>query len=607
MCGIAGAFSFTTASKPVDRLVIERLNALQRRRGPDGVGLWTSGDDRVALGHRRLAIIETGDAGFQPMTDAGGRWTITFNGEIYNYQELRLQLERKGRVFLTRSDTEVLINLIAEWGEAGLERLRGMYAFALWDSLERELWLARDPYGIKPLYVAEQDGTLWFASQARALMTCAPVATATCPGALTGFYLWGHVPEPLSWWRSIRMFPAGHVQRIRFGETLSSPKPFATIEEAYLAHASRVMPPDELRAQLLDSVRYHMVADVPVGIFLSAGIDSSVIAALASEFGTQLTTVTLGFEEFVGTHQDEAPLAELTARTLGARHVTVRVSRKEFEGLVDDFFACMDQPSIDGLNTYLVSHAAASQGLKVTLSGLGGDELFGGYPSFRQIPVLLQWGGRLSSIHSLGTKVFSFVSRMARASPKLAGLFSHSRHLSQAYALRRALRLEDELEMLLDKSWRDEGFATLASMDSVGSIVAPLEQAGATLHTQIAALESCCYMRNQLLRDTDWASMAHGLEVRVPFVDHHLLAQLGPSIASGKPPTKQDLARTTRISLSAISGRAKTGFVTPVRNWVAPESGNQTRGLRGWANEVHRRFRATRSCQEPKISSKKVA
>src|SRR5262245_18689713 len=184
-----------------------RLNDLQRRRGPDGEGLWASADSRVVLGHRRLAIIDTGASGAQPMTDATGRWVICFNGEIYNYRALRTQLEKAGCVFRTHSDTEVLINVVAQWGEAGLNKLRGMYAFALWDTLQEELWLARDPYGIKPLYVSDCGGTLWFASQARALAQCAPVNAQRDAAALVGFYLWGHVPEPFSWWAGIRMFP----------------------------------------------------------------------------------------------------------------------------------------------------------------------------------------------------------------------------------------------------------------------------------------------------------------------------------------------------------------------------------------------------------------
>ena len=214
--------------------MVLRLNDLQRRRGPDGKGLWSSDDNRVVLGHRRLAIIETGAAGAQPMSDATGRWVISFNGEIYNYRALKAELERLGYVFRTNSDTEVLINAVARWGEAGLKKLRGMYAFALWDALKQELWLARDPYGIKPLYVSESQGTIWFASQARALAPGAPVDIRRDAAALTGFYLWGHVPEPFSWWAGVRMLPAGHVQRIRAGRSLSPAKPFNCIQDAYV-------------------------------------------------------------------------------------------------------------------------------------------------------------------------------------------------------------------------------------------------------------------------------------------------------------------------------------------------------------------------------------
>src|SRR5262249_28818505 len=201
-------------------------------------------------------------------------------------------------------------NAVAQWGEAGLRKLRGMYAFALWDTLNKELWLARDPYGIKPLYVSERQGTIWFASQARALATGAPVDTRRDAAPLTGFYIWGHVPEPFSWWASVRMLPAGHVQRICTGRTLSPAKPFYCIQDAYVQHQPKPVGLGELRELILDSIQHHLVADVPVGIFLSAGIDSNLIAALAAELGTQLRTVTLAFDEYAGTLDDEAPLAE---------------------------------------------------------------------------------------------------------------------------------------------------------------------------------------------------------------------------------------------------------------------------------------------------------
>ena len=602
MCGIAGAFSFELHARAPDATIISRLNELQRRRGPDGEGLWSSSDGRITFGHRRLAIIDTGPHGAQPMSDATGRWSVTFNGEIYNYRMLRDELERQGCVFLTNSDTEVLLNVIAHWGEAGLRKLSGMYAFALWDGWERELWLARDPYGIKPLYVSQSNGILWFASQARSLARIAPVDTRRDAAALTSFYLWGHVPEPFTWWAGIREFPPGHLQRVRAGAPLSRPTAFAKVEEAYVASPARRLEHGELRGLVLDSVRRHLVSDVPVGVFLSAGVDSNVIAALAAEHSSRLQTVTLAFNEYAGTDSDEAPLAEEAARVLGSEHTTIRIDRREFEALLDDFLSCMDQPTIDGLNTYLVSHAAAKLDLKVVLSGLGGDELFGGYPSFREVPELRRWGRRLSLLQPFGY----VVQRMLRAlavpglPPKAAGLLSHSSDLAKAYLLRRALYLEDDLPSLLDESWVIEGLERLATIPALAGTLAPLRAAGATEHAQVAALESCWYMRNQLLRDTDWSSMAHGVEVRVPLVDYALLESLGPAIASTNPPNKGDLAACCAGIPPLVGSRAKTGFTTPVRQWIS-EAGatGAARGLRGWASRVHKEFRTHCSADLP--------
>lgn len=254
MCGIAGAFSFGPDAGLADRAVVSRLNELQRRRGPDGEGLWSSSDGRVVFGHRRLAIIDTGSAGAQPMSDLTGRWTITFNGEIYNYRALRSELAQAGYAFLTNSDTEVLINVIAHWGEAGLRKLRGMYAFALWDARDRELWLVRDPYGIKPLYLAEVGGVLWFASQARALARAAPVDTRRDAAALAGFYLWGHVPEPFTWWKGISPLPAGHVRRVRIGTPARAATPFAKIADEYVSGPARPLGQGELRDFVVDLI-----------------------------------------------------------------------------------------------------------------------------------------------------------------------------------------------------------------------------------------------------------------------------------------------------------------------------------------------------------------
>src|SRR6202158_3269293 len=583
MCGIAGGFNFAVDQQPVDKRIIKHLNDFQRHRGPDGEGLWSSDDDRLVLGHRRLAIIDTGHSGSQPMADTSRRWMITFNGEIYNHLELRSELEGLGCVFATRSDTEVLINVIAQWGEAGLSQLRGMYAFALWDNKERELWLARDPYGIKPLYLSENRGSIWFASQARALANCAPVETRRDAAALTGFHIWGHIPEPFSWWSGISMFPAGHVQRIRMDRAITDPRSFDSVAETF-AQDGKPLNPGKLRQLLSDTVQPHMVADVPVGVFLSAGIDSNVIASLATEITPHLSTITLAFDEYLGTEHDEAPLAEATAKLLGTDHVTTRIGREEFISVLDEFMQSMDQPTIDGLNTYLVSRCAAAQGLKVALSGLGGDELFGGYPSFYQIPRLLYWGKKIPLAGPVGRTLERMLSILGPSSisPKVAGLLTHSADIASAYLLRRALFLEGELELLLDESWLREGLERLSSRQALMQTISEKS----TVHAQIAVLEACWYMRNQLLRDTDWSSMAHGLEVRVPFVAFSLLRRLAPAVASPLPPTKQDLAACGKGLPQSMLSRPKTGFTTPVRKWI--DASVSRRGLRGWASEVHR-------------------
>jgi asparagine synthase (glutamine-hydrolysing) len=593
MCGIAGAFSFRSEAGPINRSALLQISELLKRRGPDGQGFWSSSDDRIAMAHRRLAIIDTGPSGSQPMADRTGRWTITFNGEIYNYRELRTELQNLGCIFQTNSDTEVLIHAIAEWGEAGLLKLRGMYAFALWDSSRRELWLARDPFGIKPLYVAEAQGIIWFSSQARALAQCAPVNVARDAAAMVGFYLWGYIPEPFSWWEGIKSFPAGHVQRLQFGQTPSAPKPFVRIQDAFLKRAKPTQQDDTLQQCVKDSVRYHLVADVPIGMFLSAGIDSSVIAALAVEQGVKLHTITMAFNEYRGTSHDEAPLAEAMARTLGTEHTTAWITQNDFEGLLDDFFSCMDQPTIDGLNTYLVSHAASKHGIKVALSGTGGDELFGGYPSFRRVGVITNWGRRCSQIPGLQRMLQASCAAFSHSGfqHKLTKLPPYWSSLTSSYFLVRALNLEDALDEILDESWLTEGLQRLQTQSSLSKSIADIAESGGTEHAQIAALESCWYMRNQLLRDTDWSSMAHGVEVRLPFVDLPLLQQIGPSLNLDAPPTKMDLADCTNQLVDDIRHRQKTGFSTPVKKWIEARSGVGGTGLRKWAAVVHRNFR----------------
>ncbi|MBI5050357.1 MAG: asparagine synthase (glutamine-hydrolyzing), partial [Nitrospirae bacterium] len=392
MCGIAAIFSYHQNSPPVEQDELLSIRDAMISRGPDGEGVWISEDKRVGLAHRRLSIIDLMSSGAQPMTAYNGRLHIVFNGEIYNYRDLRSDLEKKGYYFHSQSDTEVLLHLYADKGEEMLHDLRGMYAFAIWDESKRGLFLARDPFGIKPLYYADNGYTFRAASQVKALLKSRTIDSSPDAAGHVGFFIWGSVPEPYTLFNGIRALPAGTYLWV--GEKGQGRiKKHCNISEEIADVAknpgqlNRDQMPDRIHAILSDSIAHHMIADVPVGVFLSSGLDSTTLTALAVESGIKdLHTVTLGFKEFHGTENDETPLAEKVAEYYGTVHRTVWVTKKDFQMEFPRLIKAMDQPSIDGVNTYFVSRAAAETGLKVAMSGLGGDELFGSYPGFREIP-----------------------------------------------------------------------------------------------------------------------------------------------------------------------------------------------------------------------------
>ena len=625
MCGIAAIFNYRTG-EPVNRPEMGRVLAHMQRRGPDGSGEWYGLHDTVGLGHRRLSIIDLSDAGAQPMTSADGKVRVTFNGEIYNYRELRTELESKGRRFRSQSDTEVLLHLYELEGQAMMHRLRGMYAFAIWDDQRRGLFLARDPFGIKPLYYSDDGATFRTASQVKALLAGGQINTSPEAAGHVGFFLWGYIPTPFTLYQGIRALPAGSslwVDQKGPGEIrqfCSIPRLLADAEErswekgngngkqgedrpqpAACSSSQLSSAQSLLRAALTDTVRHHLIADVPVGVFLSSGLDSTSLTALAAETSASLRTVTLGFEEFRGTPDDETPLAEEVAAHYGVRHQTIWVNRQDFRDEFPRLMRAMDQPSCDGVNSFFISRAAAEAGLKVAISGLGGDELFGGYPSFREIPraVRLLQPFSVSAFQPFGRgfRIFSAPVLKRMTSPKYAGLLEYGGTYGGAYLLRRGMFMPWELPEVLDADLVRDGWARLQTLLRLEETT----QAIRSPHLRIAALETTWYMRSQLLRDADWASMDHSLEVRTPLVDIELLERLAPTLADGATLTKQDMARTPISQLPAsVLNRPKTGFSIPVRNWLFsqnPGDGRQKagatqreRGLRGWAKLVYAQF-----------------
>lgn len=611
MCGLNGLFAHhPAASLPSEAELLATREAM-KRRGPDGAGMWWSEDRRCGLGHRRLSILDLSERASQPMVSEDGRLVVAFNGEIYNYPELRRELETEGVSFRTSSDTEVLLHLYFRHGEEMLRRLRGMFAFAIWDDARRGVFLARDLYGIKPLYTANDGWTFRFASQVKALLAGGQVSQDPEPAGLVGFHLFGSVPEPFTLYREIRALPAGHSQWIDVAGP-REPRPFASIAAILAEGAENPVPPVELeprvRAAVLGSVKAHLLADVEVGIFLSAGVDSGALLGLMRDAGQrEIRAITLGFEEFNGTHEDEVPLAAQIAKRYGAKHIVRRVSKHEFRDDLPAILDAMDQPSIDGVNTWFVAKAANEAGLKVAISGLGGDELLAGYPSFVDVPRWRRRFGPLAAIPGLRKlsrfALGGFAPRLARVRPKALGILEYANSWAGAYLLRRGLFLPHELGQIMDRDLVREGLRRLKPLRRLGVTLMPDPGHDAA---RICALESGHYLRNQLLRDADWAGMAHSLEIRVPLVDVTLLGELASAIPSLEPGAgKVALGRAPRLPLpDEIVCRAKTGFAVPTSTWTAgptnPSIGevDEPKGLasRRWSRTVLAALNAPSEC-----------
>jgi asparagine synthase (glutamine-hydrolysing) len=589
VCGLAALCAYGANAPTIDRNQLDAIHDRQAARGPDSEGVWISDDNRVAMAHRRLSIIDLSEAGAQPMASKDNAYRIVFNGEIYNYRALRQELINDGVELISNSDTEVLLQLYIKRGPAMVDALRGMFAFAIWDQKRKGMFMARDAYGIKPLYFANDGKTLRVASQVKALVAGGGIDTSPAPAGHVGFFLLGYVPEPHTLYKGIEAVPAGGSLWVDTSGPGAPHKWFNLTREL-----SEIDPApydaEALREALVDSMQHHLVADVPVGVFLSAGLDSASLVALASEaHGANLRTVTLGFQQFRGSENDEAPLAERLAKHYETDHETHWIETSDFHDNADHLMAAMDQPSIDGANTYFVSKATRDAGLKVALSGVGGDELFAGYQNFTQVPSLSRALGLFRFLPGVG-KAFRIISApLVRklTSPKYAGLFEYGSRLGDAYLLRRGLYMPWELPEVLDPDLVREGLETLAITQQMSETISHIGRA----RVSMTALESSWYMRNQLLRDADWASMAHSLEIRTPLVDITLLRTLAPMIAGSSPPTKNDMATSLAKPLPPeILHRPKTGFSIPVRDWVGGEK-QATRGgdYRDWARYIYNR------------------
>ncbi len=570
MCGIAGIIS---PSLPAESRAgaVGRMCDAMLHRGPDDAGVDTNGP--ATIGMRRLAIFDPAN-GHQPMVSPDGRYRIVFNGAIYNFAALKAELAARGHGFRTQCDTEVLLAAYAAWGEACLPRLRGMFAFAVWDRDEQSLFLARDPFGIKPLYYHEQPrGGLVFASEIKALLASGECPAEPDPVAVADYLAWFAVPAPRTLYRGIRSLRPGECAHWRAGKlAIATYWSFADRATADPVCATREEFHRELRSRLEDTIRAHVLADVPVGAFLSGGLDSAAVVGLMTKVGgAKLRTFSIGFGEKA---YSEADAAEATARHFGAEHHASVLTGARVATDLDRILRRMDQPTGDGINTYYASEAARVGGVTVALSGLGGDELFGGYPSFNAVPKLAGWIGMWRRMPApLRRAVIKKLRQGDTRRRKLADFLEYGSTIGNLNALQRRVFDEPARQALLDPDIRrinadgSPFHPELANLDR--------ELAGAGPFEQVSAWELRTYMADVLLRDSDVMSMGRSLELRVPFIDRPFVEWLWRQPAAFKEtphhPKAALAAALGDVLPPGLADRHKQGFTLPFPLWMRHE------------------------------------
>ncbi len=562
MCGIFGFIGKRTRAESIDlALAIKSLH----HRGPDDNGMYFGGsksdpDIACAFAHTRLSIIDLTPAGHQPMTTADGRYTIVYNGEVYNFRELRRELEGNGARFHSDTDTEVVLEAYAAWGKRAVERFRGMFAFAVWDARERALFFARDRFGVKPFYYAATSGSFAFASEVRALLETGLAERTLSREGMARYLLFGSVYDPYTLVDGVHALLPAHRGEVRNGVISIERYWDLPVETTPMTFDEAV---ERVRPILRDAVASELVSDVPLGIFLSGGVDSSAIAAFATESAaSSLHTFTVTFDE--EEYNEERYAAEVAAH-FGCDHHQVYLPAAKALGEIESIFAAADQPSADGVNTYIVSRAAREAGLIVALSGLGGDELFAGYGSFRSFATLMRVGKMArvlpKSVARLIGGAHAFNGRSMRTK-KMAEVLAARGCAGTTYAVARAMftpqqaaHLAPDLREEIDEAWASCAAAAGGS-DSVAAY---------------SRLELTNYLPNTLLRDSDAMSMANSIELRVPLLDHILAEAVLPIPASVKLSGKMNkpiLATATPRLPRNVATRPKMGFTLPLDAWL---------------------------------------
>lgn len=566
MCGIAGILVDTDGAAELQQSVrshVERMCEVQKARGPDARGLHELG--RATLGHTRLSIIDVADRANQPMLSKCGNYVLVFNGEIYNYKELMKDLRLSGVEFVTTSDTEVLLEFLIYYRGRYLERLNGIFAFGFYDLRANQLVLARDRFGVKPLYIYRADYGVAFASTVAALSEIVESASPDCY-ARDYFLLMGNLPASHTHLTDIIAVEAGTSLLISEGNVQK--ENFFSMADEVLEGAVRSMISEsssdqkELEEVLGSAFVQQSVSDVKSVVWLSSGVDSSLILYLMSREGVEIDSLTIGFEEYQRTNNDEVPNAVELCKRLGTPHQSCFLASLN----VEQFFTDMDQPTIDAANTWLISKATNELGIKVAFTGVGADELFFGYPSFSRIPNMRRLSLFADSVIPKSLRL-SFYRNLARVvgNKKIIFLPYFNQNLITMFLLYRAATRSPDL--LADINNPNRSFDTLVDYLNFDSHAKELISHANPL-ALLTFLEISIYMQSQLLRDIDWASMSHSVEARVPFLDNDVVDLVLNKRRAGRFYSKNNLLHCLSPTERSLLMKKKTGFTTPVRQWM---------------------------------------
>ncbi len=569
MCGIAGILEFENTGESNNPKILGLMLDRIRHRGPDDRGeeqIFSKNGPILHLGHQRFSIIDLTPGGHQPMTNDNKSLWITTNSEIYNFRELRQELTPYLN-FNSQSDTEVLLKSYEYWGLECLEKFRGMFAFAIWDSIKNQLILARDRLGIKPLYYFIENNQFLFASEQRALLATGLPEKKINPTALYHYLSFGHLKSPESLIQNIQELKPGHYLIVEANGSYKETQYWNPLNSA-------VDKKDEALQDIIhEAVRYRQVSDVPIGAFLSGGIDSSaIISHMARISEYPITTLSIGFKE---KEFDESSHSAEISNLFNTEHKLLILNEDQLLKALPKALNAMDQPTMNGINTFLISQAAHETGLKVVLSGLGGDELFGGYPSFQLVPKLLERKKWLrlypKFLLNLGTRILKG-SLPPDQSVKLDHWLNQKFSGAHEYYLVRALYCQDQVSDL----FQDKNIAEKETIKNYEGTKKSLDIFNQTKingnFNLISYLEITHYLQNMLLRDTDMMSMAHPLEVRVPFLDHKLVEYM-----FAMPTGLKKIASTPKNLLvdsmnpplpDSIVNRKKMGFTLPFEPWM---------------------------------------